>query len=92
MTFFKRSDMLYDYRWTTGENDLKLKGEPDHSEFDPQEGCEVLYLINKFGQKHNAEVPVIGNKVEKMIKNGLPQSIRTHEHIMKWLEENWSHY
>lgn len=92
MIFFTKSDLFYNYRWTTNEGDPRLAGEPDDSYFNPEEGFEILYLINSFGIRNKAEVPVIGNKAERMIKSGLPQTIRSQADVMKWLEENWSHY
>ena len=91
MDFFSKSDLHYSYEWTTGENDPRLNGEPDHSPFNPNEGREVLYLINHFGKKHKAEVPVIGSKAEQLIKVGLPTDIQTQKEAAKWLEQHWTH-
>lgn len=91
MDFFARPDLHYSYEWTTEENDPRLHGEPDHSLFNPNEGREVLYVINQFGKKHKAEVPVIGIKAERLIKVGLPAEIRTQKEAVQWLEQHWAH-
>lgn len=90
--FYKKSDLLYTYDWTTEAIDPKLSGEPGRHEFNREEGWEMLYLINAFAKKHDVEIITVGNKIEKMVKLALPKAINTQKEVMAWLEENWSRH
>jgi hypothetical protein len=85
MSIYKKSDMIYDdYSWTTCEgDDPKVTGEPDSTLFSRKEGYEVLYMINKI-----ATTVKEGTKVEKLIHEKLPSSIRKQSDVKKWLEDN----
>lgn len=49
MGVITKSDLNYEYSWTsTKEDDPKISGEPDRTLLNRNEGYEVLYFINKF--------------------------------------------
>lgn len=86
--------MLYNhYSWTTlpGDNP-KITGEPDSNLFNRNEGYEVLYLINKFLVKHGLANIASGQKLERIIRSGLPGDIRSQNNVMTWLYSNWNSY
>ena len=90
MNFYKRSDMIYKYNWyPDGGDDVKLRGEPDHSLFHRDEGYEVLYLINKFGEATGRTTISDGNKAERLINEKLPADVRSQKNVKEWLENNW---
>jgi hypothetical protein len=90
MSFYKRSDMIYNYSWSAdGGDNPKLKGEPDDSLFDRTEGYEVLYLINRFGEATGRTTITDGNKAERLINDKLPGDVRSQVRVKNWLEENW---
>ena len=90
--FCYRSDLQFTYKWETREDDPKLRNEPDSSLFNRQQGWEVLYLINKFGESYYMQGKAIGQKLEKMIRNHLPGEVRSQERVKQWLYDNWSRY
>lgn len=93
MGLILKSDLQYKYSWTTiGDDDSKIKGEPDSSLFNRQEGFEVLYLINKFAEKNNFKQKESGLKTERLIKEYLPGNVRSQANVVSWLEANWKEY
>lgn len=91
MALISSSDLYYkDYKWTAHPgDDPRITGKPDSTLFNRHEGYEVLFLINKFAEKHNFKQKASGTKTEKMIRNELPSTTRSQEHVVKWLEDNW---
>ena len=92
MGFYKKSDLIYDYHWTTDPDDPRIQGEPGTDKFNREEGSEMLYLINSFASRHDIEIITVGNKIERLVRFQLPKTIQTQQEIVKWLEENWSRY
>lgn len=89
----KKKDLQYDYSWTAyGSDDPKVSGEPDSTLFNRQEGYEVLYLINKMAEIHDLKSIASGQKMERMIKDKLPGSIRGQEKVKKWIANNCENY
>src|ERR1700748_3861655 len=94
---FARSEMLYDdgkyYKWTAKadhDNPYYTKG-TDHSELNRTEGYEVLYFINHMGKVNFKSTPATATyqKIEKMIRDSVPSSIRTHKKVADWIIDNW---
>lgn len=83
---FDKSDMsLTHYSWRTGPKDSRFEGEPDGSEFVPEEGNEVLYVINKALQTLGASEKTKLHKGESLIKEELPTSLREQRGVHDWL-------
>lgn len=92
MTVITAAGLTYTYHpGTTAGDDPKLTGNPDHSLFNRNEKHEMLYLLNKFAEKHNLNL-ASAQKAERMIHTGLPSSTRSQANVVTWLEENWSSY
>ncbi len=91
MSFTKTNMLYHDYSWTAiaGDNP-KISGEPDRTLFSRNEGYEVLYLINKFMNQHKLINVETGQKIEKMIRVGLPGEIRAQEKVADWILDNWN--
>lgn len=94
MLQIKRSDLYYkDYSWKTTEGDNpRLRGEPDRSLLNRNEGFEILYFVNKFLEKHSSSLKRMesAHKVEKMIRNELPSDVRHQINVQAWIEANWN--
>jgi hypothetical protein len=91
---FLKSNLLYNhYSWTAmpGDNP-KISGVPDSTLFNRNEGYEVLYLINKFLEKHSLSSIQAGQKVERMIRVGLPGDVRSQRNVMDWVAANWKKF
>lgn len=91
MSLIGKSDLYYtDYSWTAYRgDDPRVTGQPDSTLLNRREGYEVLYLINKFAEKHDFKQKASGVKTEKMIRNDLPSDIRAQDKIVSWLTTNW---
>ena len=90
---FSKGDMLYaDYKWRARDerDDPRVTGEPDSTLLDRNEGYEVLYFINKIGEKHFAAPVNLGTyqKVERLLRS-CPGNIRSQEKIRDWVIQNW---
>lgn len=90
---FNKSDLKYTYSWTaiSGDNP-RVRGEPDSTMFNRNEGYEVLYLINKLAEKWEWKQTSSCVKLEKIIKEYLPSDVRSQENVKKWLADNWKKY
>jgi hypothetical protein len=91
---FTKANMLYNhYSWTAlpGDNP-KISGVPDSTLFNRNEGYEVLYLINRFMSDNNLKNVESGQKIERMIRTGLPGDVRGQKNVVEWLTKNWKQY
>lgn len=91
MAIISKSDLFYkDYSWTTyADDDPKVTGKPDSTFLNRKEGYEVLYFINKLMEIFNLKEKSNGEKIEKMIREKVPSSLKSQENILKWIEKNW---
>lgn len=91
---FLRSQMLFDYKWTAGEDSDNpyYRGGTDRAQLNREEGYEVRYFINHLGNKHWTNEPSLATyqKVERMIKTSVPANIRKRENIASWIIDNWN--
>lgn len=92
MAFFKQSDLVYSYYWKTLESDPRLQGDPDASPFNRRDGREVLYLSRLFGEKTRRQSLADYHKLERLIRQHLPQSLHSQKQAWDWLIMNWSRY
>ncbi|OFX70100.1 MAG: hypothetical protein A2X12_06340 [Bacteroidetes bacterium GWE2_29_8] len=93
MGLITKSDLDYDYSWTTYDNDdPEISGEPDSTLLNREEGYEMLYFINKLAEKWDLKKTQDGNKIEKMIKEYVPKNIHSQEKIMNWIKKEWNNY
>jgi hypothetical protein len=93
MSVITKGDLKETYSWTAIKgDDPKVSGEPDSTLFSRHEGYEVIYLINKFCEKHQLVAKTDALKAEYMIKNGLPSTTRKQTDVMEWLASNWTKY
>jgi hypothetical protein len=91
---FTKTNMLYNhYSWTAlpGDNP-KISGVPDSTLFNRNEGYEVLYLINRFMNDNSLKNVESGQKIERMIRTGLPGDVRGQKNVVEWLTKNWKQY
>lgn len=86
---FLRSDLKYSgYSWTVyRDDDSKVTGPPDSTLFNRKEGYEVLYLINKMAKDKST-----GYKIEMMLHDHLPGSVRSQKNVAEWVKNNWEEY
>ena len=93
MSFTKANLQYSHYSWTAlpGDNP-KISGVPDSTLFSRTEGYEVVYLINKIMDSQSWVQVATGQKIERMIKSGLPGDTRSQTNVKKWMLDNWDKY
>ena len=83
----KKSDLSYEYFWTTYEDDdPKVTGIPDSTLLNRNEGYEVLHFINNYMREHNLSTVADGKTIEKLLRNDVPKDIHSHSNISKWID------
>lgn len=89
LLFSKRNLLFPDYVWTRYEkNDPRIAGKPDDTVFERSEGNQVVYLINKLMSIWHYRFVNTGNKMERLIRDKMPEELRTQEAAQQWLQDN----
>jgi hypothetical protein len=88
---FTKQDMFYDdYTWSNyAPNNPKISGKIDDTKFNCNEGQEVLYLINKIRELWDFSKIESWIKIERIIRERLPNNITTQEDTVTWIQINW---
>ncbi|MGL1902126.1 MAG: hypothetical protein OCC49_08325 [Fibrobacterales bacterium] len=94
MALIHKDELTYnDYSWTIYRgDDPRVTGVPDDTLFTPTEGHELLYLINKMAKINNFKKLFSGLKVERMVRQSLPEEIETQLEVMQWVGKNWNSF
>lgn len=88
MAVISRSDLQYTYTWTAVQGDNpRLTGSPDRELLNRNEGYEVLHYLNDVCKSREVAL-----KAERMIRNHLPNDIRSRTRITDWLNANWGNH
>jgi hypothetical protein len=92
MALITKSDLFYsDYSWTVISGDSpKVTGEPDNTLLNRKEGYEIIYFINKLSEIFGFKQKVFAIKIEKMIRNEVPDNLHSQRNIKEWISKNWS--
>lgn len=93
MAFYNRSDLVFsDYRWSLyTSDDPRVIGTPDGTPFNPLEGYEMLYLVNRIMQQLGLITTVSGHLIERMIRGDLPPDMEcSQELVSRWVINHWS--
>lgn len=87
---YSRESMYYDdYKWSAraDHDNPKIIGGTDHAELNRTEGYEMLYFINSLARSWNWNDNLASYRnLEKIIRNDVPSSMRTHSGIKSWIE------
>ncbi|HRS67640.1 MAG TPA: hypothetical protein P5564_03405 [Paludibacteraceae bacterium] len=92
MALIAKSDLFYsDYSWTVipGDNP-KVTGEPDSTLLNRKEGYEIIDFINKLSEIFGFKQKASAIKIEKMIRNEVPDNLHSQRDIKEWIRKNWS--
>ena len=91
---FTTADMQYDdYQWNPlPSNDPRVSGTPDKSRFNRNQGYEMLYLINEIANMWQLKQISSCLKMERMIKEAMPERLAKQEVIMEWVRKNWDRF
>jgi hypothetical protein len=90
MERMKKSDLkLKDYSWKALGDDPKKKNKTERTQLNRKQGYEVLYFINYFLEKYFLHEPETGRKIEAMLRERVPTTMKDRSAIEKWLVDNW---
>ena len=93
MALLQKTDLEFKYNWTAiSPDDPRITGSLDSTVLNRGEGYEMLAFINRFAVANEWRQKVSGLKVERLINKHLPDDIRSHAKIKKWLADNWKKY
>ncbi|MCS5420958.1 MULTISPECIES: hypothetical protein [Psychrilyobacter] len=89
-----KSSMAYkNYSWKIyDEGDPKITGKLDSTNFDKNEGHEMLYIIKKLTEIWKLEDRYSIRKIETMIYKSLPEGKKEQEEVKNWVRDNWDYY
>lgn len=91
MLFSKEHLKANDYNWT-----MQMKRDvfsaPDRRAFDPVNGNQVIYLINSFGESVGKLTIDEGQRLEMLIREGLPKELKSELAVFNWLKAKYLYY
>ncbi|MGK4566353.1 hypothetical protein [Flavobacterium sp. 3HN19-14] len=65
---------------------------PDKTRFDRNEGSQMLYFINQLAMLWHLKQICSCLKMERMLRESLPERIVKQEVVMEWVRKNWDKY
>ncbi len=81
------------YSWPqVPAEDPRISGDLCDTLFEPKDGNQVLYFINKLLAAWKFDEIKYARKIEKMIKVGLPQNIGSQKDAKLWVKDHWENY
>lgn len=93
MQIINKSKLLYDYTWMPiPTDDARISGELDGSLLKRTEGLQVLYFINKACAIFEYTSLEAALKMERLIRNAVPNEVVSQEGIKDWLHQNWTKF
>jgi hypothetical protein len=92
MDIFRKDDLIYEYEWSPYEkDDPRISGNPDDTEFNRKKGPEMMYIITHLTDHLGWDVENFGGRMERLIHDQLPESIKTQKDTITWIQNNWTH-
>jgi hypothetical protein len=86
MAWIGINDLQFQYSWTAvPPDDARITGRPDSTLLNRSEGYEVLAFLNRISKSRDGAL-----KAERMIKQHLPGTTRSHANVLQWLIDNWA--
>lgn len=91
MRNFEKSDLKYSYKWDESKNIDCTKKIRFYDTYilDTEDGYAVLQFINSYMNLKNYSMISTFHKIEKAIKEDLPNTKNGHNKIKRWLNENY---
>jgi hypothetical protein len=82
---YLKEHMTYDYTWQQDSNSV-YTGSPSRRLFDPNNGTQVLFIINYFSDSIGLLSLNEGRKVEELIYRQLPGEMKSEMSVFNWLK------
>ena len=73
------------YNWT---DEFIFDGTPSRRLFNPQNGNQLLFIINLYASQSDKFSEDHVQRIEDMLVNKLPEDIKSEISVLNWLKEN----
>ncbi len=92
---FTKADLFYtDYRWNSGAQykHARIIIDTDHTELHRTEGYEMLHFITSLAKTWNWPDTSLKpcQRLERIIREAVPATIKTHAGIKEWIASNYA--
>ena len=92
---YKKIDMgFFDYNWNTkaDNNDPEFINGHKGTELNRIDGFEMLLCINSLAETWGWQTDNLSSfrHLERIIRNEVPENIRTHADILNWIQNNYT--
>lgn len=93
MPLLDRSDLKYDYTWSTApaqapRTETTAETETESKMFRSKDGDEVLQFINDFSKKYGVEKKEDALKLERVLRDELKNEDMTRKEVQLWLHDH----
>lgn len=89
MPLIDRSDLQYDYSWSSYPGDSpRSESTSKSSLFRRDEGSDVLAIINEYADENDIKNKEEALRIEKLIREKLNKEDMTRREVKVWLENN----
>ena len=90
---FQKEHLISDnYRWRSDSSGIKTGGEPARRHFDKDDGEQILFLINYFGQSIGKLSVNDGQRLEELLLKELPSDMKSELAVFNWLKGKYLYY
>lgn len=93
MPILDRSDLKYDYTWSTEagqkpRSSTRTEGETESRLFRRKEGDEVLDFINRYSDERGFESKEEALEVERLLRDEMKNKDMTRREVRLWLQDH----
>jgi len=87
MPFQKEHLICTHYNWSGVNNALSYTGSPSRRLFNPDDGHQVLFIINLFESMRTSFTLNDVHRLEELIKQQLPMEVKSEISVINWLTQ-----
>ncbi|WP_276483435.1 hypothetical protein [Paraflavitalea pollutisoli] len=82
---YLKEHLVHAYNWS-GPGAISFAGAPSRRRFDPDNGEQLLFIINCFYESIGLTAPEIGQQLERLINTQLPLEVMSEVTVFNWLK------
>lgn len=92
MSIIKKSDLKYDYNWTTSPSSKSRKfsteTESKSDMFNVEDGEDILSFINEYAESNKMADKEEALRIEQLLKEKMEQDHMTRNEAREWLDDH----
>lgn len=81
---YSKTDLAFHYSWPE-RHKMNYTGTPSRRWFDPNNGQQLLFIINCFYDSIGLQSPEVGKRIEHLIYTQMPLEKMSELTVFKWL-------